>query len=105
LIALRITGIPSGASTFSGTGSEVSVPLDLGGDINVAWEARPASSPECDHYAEIHLADRSATRDIVVTEHITVPSAGSRLVAALPRDRYVIDVRSTCDWSFRLDPR
>jgi len=95
----------SGASTFNGTGTAMSQPVQLHGDVDVTWTAAPASSGECRHWAAVYVPDRPIDREVLVETQVSSASSGTHVIYGLAPSQYVLDVKSTCAWTFKLTPR
>lgn len=112
VIGSFLSGLMSGSANlmtdphrFEGTGQATSEPLRLAGTIDVEWTANTPSSQGCWHRAAVTREDRAINSEIVVDQQITQATSGTYVLRGLPDARYLIDVGSTCTWSFRLQPR
>lgn len=95
----------TGASTFSGTGPAVSQPVQLRGIVDVIWTAAPTSAGPCRHQAAIYADGRPNTREVLVDRDVSSESTGTHVLYGLVSSEYVVDVKSTCSWTFRFKPR
>ena len=93
------------ASTFSGTGSAKSESVHLAGDVNVLWMSRPSSAAACGHRALIRVASRPDDHEVIVDQRVLSETSGTHVLYGLVEADYLIEVDSTCEWSFRLRPR
>jgi hypothetical protein len=104
-ITESISGLgSSGSSTFAGAGDAKSAPFHLKGDVKVAWTATATGSGSCGHRADLTRADRPIASEIVVNQSISTPQSGAYKAVGLPEADYVLNVGSTCSWTFRLTP-
>lgn len=93
------------ASMFSGTGSATSEVVHLTGTVDVAWTAGPGSASECRHRALIHGASRPNDAEVIVDRDVLSDTSGAHVLYGLVDTDYVIDVDSSCQWTFRFKPR
>lgn len=104
-ITASISGLGStGSSSFAGSGEAKSAPVHLKGDVQVAWTATAPGSGTCGHRAALSRADRPIASEIVVDQTVTTPQSGTYNAVGLPEADYVLDIRSSCGWTFRLTP-
>lgn len=103
-LASGISGLNTiGAQRFDGTGNSTSSPFRLSGTIEVAWRANPTSSEPCWHAAIFTRPDRPGWSEILVNEPaLSAAKSGTYAAVGLPAADYVLDVSTTCSWSFRL---
>ena len=101
-----IAGLGStGSSSFDGSGNAKSTPFHLNGDVEVAWTATAPGSAACRHRGALTRADRPIASEIVVDLTVTTQQAGNYTAVGLPEAEYILDIGSTCGWTFRLTPR
>lgn len=112
LIGAMLSGLTKGSADlitdphrFDGTGAATSVPIRLSGTVDVEWSANTTSTEGCWHRAAVTREDRAINSETVVDQQITQATSGTYVLRGLPDARYLIDVGSTCSWSFRLKPR
>ncbi len=104
-ITTSIAGLGStGSSSFDGSGNAESTPFRLKGDVKVAWTATAPGSAACRHRGALTRADRPIASEIVVDLAITTQQSGTYTAVGLPEADYVLDIGSTCGWTFRLTP-
>lgn len=95
----------TGASTFSGTGTARSQAVQLEGDVDVSWTANAVSAEECRHRAAIYFEGRPNDREVVVDQQVSKAASEVHVLYGLAASQYILDVESTCEWSFRFKPR
>jgi hypothetical protein len=94
-------GLPA-VVTFSGSGSATSEPFRLRGDVDVDWTARPRASTGCRMRAVLHVASTPTEYQALIDGETLTETSRTQALKALIDNDYVIDVDSTCDWSFRF---
>lgn len=105
-ISTSIAGLGStGSSRFDGSGNAMSTPFQLKGDVDVAWTATAPGSAACRHRGALTRADRPIASEIVVDLTITTQQSGTYAAVGLPEAGYILDIDSTCGWTFRLTPK
>jgi hypothetical protein len=91
---------------FSGSGQATSEPIRLAGTVDVEWTADISTSGQaCSHRAAVNREDRAINSEVVVDQQIAQGTSGTYTLRGLPDARYLIEVASSCLWSFRLLPR
>lgn len=95
----------TGASIFNGTGAARSQAVQLEGDVDVSWTADAPSAEDCRHRAAIHFDGRPNDREVVVDQQVSKAASGVYVLYGLAASQYILDVESTCQWSFRFKPR
>ena len=100
-------GLVSGPvdSTFNGSGSVVTESFRLSGDVDVTWSANPLTPDGCRHTATVYIANQPGAREVIADQQIGVATTGQYTLRGLADDRYVAEVASGCQWSFRFSPR
>ncbi len=96
-----VPGSPT-VATFSGSGSAMSEPFRLRGDVDVDWTARPGSSAGCRMRAVLHVASTPTEYQVLIDGETLTDTSRTQVLKALIDNDYVIDVASDCDWSFRF---
>ena len=105
-ITTSVAGLGStGSSSFDGSGNAKSMPFHLKGDVEVAWTATAPGSAACRHRGALTRADRPIASEIVVDLAITTEQSGTYTAVGLPEADYILDIGSTCGWTFRLTPK
>jgi hypothetical protein len=113
MLAAFLSGLGGTAATvmadphrFAGSGQATSEPIRLAGTVDVEWTADIATSGQaCWHRAAVNREDRAINSEIVVDQQVTQGTSGTYTLRGLPDARYLIEVETTCSWSFRLLPR
>ena len=93
------------ASVFNGSGSTTSEPVRLVGVVDVEWSARPSSTAACRIRAVLRIAARPSDHEVLAEQVSITEATGTHVLYGLVDNDYVIEVDSTCDWTFRLKPR
>jgi len=92
-------------STFSGSGSATSEVVHLSGEIDVDWTTRPIGPAACRIRAVLQVALKPTELQVLVDGEIITEATGTQATGRLIDNDYLIDVDSTCGWTFRLKPR
>jgi len=101
-LAFELTPGSPTVATFNGSGSAMSEPFRLLGDVEVEWTARPASSTGCHMRAVLHVATTPTEDEVLIDGETLTPTSRTQTLEALIDNDYVIEVASDCDWSFRF---
>ena len=93
------------SAVFSGSGSAMSEPFHLGGDVDVDWTARPIDLATCRMRAVLRVDTRRSEYQVLIDGETATEVTRTQSLAKLISNNYVIEVDSTCDWSFRFKSR
>ncbi len=99
-----VIGSPT-VTTFSGSDSATSTLFRLRGDVDVDWTARPGSPDGCRMRAVLRVASTPSEYQVLVDGETLTETSRTQSLQALIANDYVIDVASTCEWSFRFTHR
>jgi hypothetical protein len=107
MVMSNVVGSLSGRadSTFNGTGSVVTDSFKLSGDVDVTWSANPLAPEGCRHTATVYIANKPGAREVIADQQVGVATTGQYTLRGLADDRYVVEVASGCQWTFRFSPR
>ena len=93
------------SAVFSGSGSATSEPFHLGGNVDVDWTARPIESTGCRMRAVLRVDTRGSEYQVLVDGETAMEVNRTQSLDKLVSNNYVIEVDSTCDWSFSFKSR
>lgn len=96
--------VSTGSSRFEGSGNARSAPFHLAGNVDLTWTAEPTPTGPCRHLAALTRSDRPIASETIVDQAVSASSSATHRAIGLPEADYVIDVVSTCGWTFRVTP-
>lgn len=89
-------------ATFNGSGPATSEPFRLGGDVDVEWTVSPNDPNGCRIRAILRVASNPSEYQVLVDGNTATQTSGTQAIDHMIDNQYLIDVDSTCSWSFRV---